>query len=89
MSLINSEINLILILSANCVISNAPGETTFAKADTKRHFPVVALSIQGNTKLLQLWKSGFKRTIKWNKYQSRVSILIQNQFLDYLIDPIF
>lgn len=54
MSLINWEINLISILSANCVISNAPGETKFAKAHNKRHFPVVALSIQGNTKLLQL-----------------------------------
>ena len=50
---------------------------------------VVTLSTNNNGKLLQQLKSGFKRTIKWNKYQSKVAIARQNQYLDYLIDPIF
>ena len=31
----------------------------------------------------------FKRTIKWNKYRSQMSIQPQNNNLNYLIDPIF
>ena len=38
---------------------------------------------------LRQLKLSFKRTIKWNKYQSKVTIQRQNQYLDYLIDPIF
>ena len=33
--------------------------------------------------------SGFKRTINWNKYQSKFSIEIQSQYLDNLVDSIF
>ena len=44
---------------------------------------------QDNAKLLQQLKSGFKRTINWNKYQSKATIQAQNQFLDYLIDLSF
>ena len=32
---------------------------------------------------------GFKRTINWNKYRSKISTEKLNQHLDYLIDPIF
>ena len=38
---------------------------------------------------MQQLKSGFKRTIYWNKYQSKVTIQQQNSYLDYLIDPSF
>ena len=34
-------------------------------------------------------KLGFKITISWNKYQSKVIIEKQSQYLGYLIDPIF
>ena len=51
--------------------------------------PVVTFSTQGNPKLLQELKSCFKRTINWNKYQSKVTTERQNQYSDYLIDPSF
>ena len=93
MPLINCEIKLILTWSANCVISEGNGVTTFAKTDTKDtklYVSVVTLSIQDNTKLLQQLKSGFKRTgIKWNKYQSKATTQNQNQYLGYLIHPSF
>ena len=44
---------------------------------------------QINAKLLQQLKSRFKRTINWNKYQSKAAIQLGNQYLDYLIDPSF
>ena len=47
------------------------------------------MSTQDNTKLLEKLKSGFKRTINWNKYQAKVSIARVNQYFDFLIDPSF
>ena len=89
MSLVNCEINFILTGSRNCVVSSATGKTKFAITDTKRYVPIVTLSTQDSEKLLGQLKSGFKRTINWNKYQSKVSTERQNQYLDFLIDPIF
>ena len=74
MPLGNGEINLILTLSTNCVIANSTGAATFAITDTKLYVRLVALSNQDNTKLRQQLKSGFKRIIICNKYQSKVSI---------------
>ena len=34
-------------------------------------------------------KSAFKKTINWNKYQSKISSERQNLYLDFLIDPSF
>ena len=63
---------------------------TLAITDTKLHVPVVTLSTQDNAKLLQQLKSGFKRTIKWNKYQSKTTAQnTPNQYLDYLTDLSF
>ena len=73
MPLIYCEINLILSWSANCVISEGDRATTFAIIDTKLYVPFVTLSTRNNTKLLQELKSGFRRTINWNKYQSKIS----------------
>ena len=71
------------------VSNNADRDTTFSITNTKLYFPVVTLSTQDNTKLLEQLKSGFKRTINWNKYQSKVSTQRKNQYLDYLINPTF
>ena len=68
MSLVNSKINLIVTWSSNSVIANSTGEVTFAITDTTIYVPVVTLSTRDNVKLLEQLKSGFKRTINWNKY---------------------
>ena len=44
---------------------------------------------KNDTKLLEQLKSGFKRTIKWSKYRSQITIQPQNNNLNYLIDPTF
>ena len=91
MPLINCEINLLLTWSENCIISNASANqnTTFAITDTKRYVPVVTLLTQDTAKLLQQFNTGFKITINWNKYQSKVTTLAPNRYLDYLIHPSF
>ena len=40
-------------------------------------------------KLLEQLKTGFKRTIKWNRYRSEMTNQTQNNNLNYLIDPTF
>ena len=67
MPLINCEVNLISTWSKYCVITNSTGEGKFKTTDAKLCVPVVTLSTQDNAKLLQQLKSGFKRTINWNK----------------------
>ena len=57
--------------------------------DIKLYVPLIALSTQDNEKLFEQLKSGFKRTINWNKYQSKVTVQGQNQYLDYIIGPSF
>ena len=64
--LINCEFNIIMTWSSTCVINNSTGAETFEITDTKLYVPVVTLSTQENTKLLQQLKSGFKRVINWN-----------------------
>ena len=89
MSLINCAINLILTFSKDCVLANSTGEGKFAIAETKLYVPVVTLSIKGNEKLLQQLKSGFKKTISWNKYEPSIKTFAQNRYLNYLINPSF
>ena len=81
--------NLILTWSPTCAISSATGETKFKKPETKFYVPFVTLSTQGNAKLLQQLKSGFKRTINWNKYESNFKTFAQNRHLNHLINPNF
>ena len=50
---------------------------------------VVTLSAKNDNKLLEQLKTGFKRTIKWNKYRSEMSNQAKNNNLNYLIDLTF
>ena len=102
-TLINCEIDLILSWSKNCVLADmtaraagnnddlpvivAPIELEFQIKDTKLYVPFVSLSTKDDNKLLEQLKSGFKRTIKWNKNRSQMTIPINNNNLNYLIDP--
>ena len=101
--LINCEVELILTWSKNCVLADmtrrnaqgdnpaivAPTGLEFKITDTKLYVPVVTLSKENDKKLLEQLKSGFKRTVKWNKYRSQMTIQSNNNNLNYLIDPTF
>ena len=49
---------------------NSPTNATFQITDTKLYVPVVTLSTENDKRLLEQCRTGFKRTIKWNKYRS-------------------
>ena len=84
-SLVNCEIDLILAWSEDCVLAdmitraagavnllaiNAPTNATFEITGTKLYVSVVTSSTQDDNKLLKQLGTGFKRTIKRNKYRS-------------------
>ena len=78
--------------SANCVTIStdiANQVPTFAITKTNLYVPVDTLSTQENAKLLLELKSGFKRTISWNKYPAKPELLAQNANLNDLIEPSF
>ena len=80
MLFINCEVELILTWSAGCVIIYtyvANQNPTFTITETNLYVPVVTLSTQDNAKLLPQLKSGFKRTISWNKYLPKPELLAQ------------
>ena len=51
-----------------------PQNAIFEITDTRLYVLVVTLSKENNIKLLKQLKSVFKRTIKWNKYRSQMTI---------------
>ena len=97
--MINCEIELILTWSKNCALADAtvravvaptvvaPAGLEFQIIDTKLYVSVVTLSKENDKKLLEQLKSGFKRTVKWNKYRSQMTVQSNNNNLNYLIDP--
>ena len=92
MLLINCEVELILTWSANCVIiytDVADQNLIFTIRETNLYVPVVTLSTQNNAKLLPQLKSGFKRTISWNKYLAKPELLARNANLNHLIERSF
>ena len=78
--------------SENCVIIStnvANQNPTFTITETTLYVPAVTLSTRDNAKLLPQLKSGFKRTIGWNKYLAKPELLGRNTNLNHLIEPSF
>ena len=53
------------------------------------YVPVVTLSAEDDNNVLEKLKTGFERTIKWNKYRSEMSNHTKNNNFNSLIDPTF
>ena len=90
--LIYCEVELILTWSVNYIIictDLANQDPTFTVTETNLYVPVVTLSTQNNAKLVPQLKSGFKRTITWNKYLPKPELLPQYPNLNHLVEPSF
>ena len=79
MPLINCKVNLIIIWSKYCVITNSTGKEKFEITDAKLYVPVVTLSTQGNAKLFQQLKLVLKQQLTGTDIN-------QNQKLVYRTD---
>ena len=69
--------------------ADSPTNAVFKIKDFKLYVSVVTSSSKNDKILLEQLKTGFKRTIKWNKYRSEMSNQAKNNNLNYLIDPTF
>ena len=79
MPLINCIIHLELNWNNNCVKygadANADGndrETTFKITSTTLYVPITTLSTKDNVNLTKQLNEGFKRSVYWNEYKSKI-----------------
>ena len=82
MLLTNCKIHLDLSWNNNCVIYGADTyvgvdnannrETAFKITKTKLYVPIVTLSIKDNVYLTKQLNKGFKRSVYWNGYKSKI-----------------
>ena len=59
-----------------------PTNASFKITDTKSYVPVVTLSTENDKRLLEQLKTGFKGTVKWNKYKSAMTNQTKNNNLN-------
>ena len=84
MPLINCKIHLELSWNDDCVMHGADTyagggnandrEATFKTTSTKLYVPVVTLSTKDNVNLTKQLDEGFKRSLNWNEYKSKIEI---------------
>ena len=77
MPLINCKIHLELNWTKDCVLSSTDSDnnanlTSFKITETKLYVPIVTLSTKDNAKLTKQLNEGFKRSVYWNKYKSKI-----------------
>ena len=72
MILLTCKIHLELRWTKKCIMSNIVTATTFQITSTKLYVPVVTLPIKQNSKLIKQISKGFKRSIFWNEYESKI-----------------
>ena len=75
MPLINCRAHLELSWTKNCVVSTAgdnDNKTVFQITSTKLYVPIVTLSTKDNVNLTKQLNEGFKRSVYWNEYKSKI-----------------
>ena len=70
--LINCKIHLELNWIKNCIMSNVAGATRFTTKSTKLYVPIVTLSTKDNVNLTKQLNKGFRRSVYWNEYKSKI-----------------
>ena len=66
-----TELNAANVSNVKPAVNALARSATSELIDTKFYVPVVTLSKENDKKTLEQLKSGFKRTVKWNKYRSQ------------------
>ena len=81
MPLINCKIHLEFLCTKNCEIYGSDAyattgsnnrETTFKTTNKKLYVPVVTLSTKDNANLTRQLNKGFKETVYWKEYKSKI-----------------
>ena len=77
MPLINCNVHLELNYIEDYVLSNAGNSKKFEVIDAKLHVPIVDLSTKDSVNLTKQLSEGFKRSVYWNSYQTKLEIVIE------------
>ena len=72
MPLINCKIHFEPSWDKNCVMSSIARVTLFKITSAKLYVSIVTLSIKNNVYLTIKLNEGFKRSVYWNKYKSKI-----------------
>ena len=80
MPLINCKIHLELNWTKDCVLSSADNNddagndkpSSFKITETKLYLPNITLSTKDNVNLTKQLNEGFKRSVYWNEYKSKI-----------------
>ena len=66
-------------------------QTTFQVTNTKLYVPVVTLSTKDNVNLTKQLEKGFKRSVYWNEYKSKIETKAgdNNNVTRFLLDASF
>ena len=62
-----TKLSAAIVSNIKPAVNVSATNATFKITDTKLYVPVVTLSTKDDNNFLEQLKSGFKRTIKWNK----------------------
>ena len=65
---INCKVEHSLKWYKRCLLT-AANTATFEITDAKHYVPIVTLSVENNSKSIELLNKGFKRSIYWNEYK--------------------
>ena len=70
MPLINCKVELSLKWTENCILATAANanKAIFKITDPKLYVPIVTLSVEDNSKLIELLNKRFERPFNWNEY---------------------
>ena len=72
-------------------MSSVAGATTFQTTSTKLYIPIVTLSTKDNVNLTKQLEKGFKRSVYWNEYKSKIETqeASNNNLKRFLLDVYF
>ena len=89
--LINTKLHLELSWTKNSISNNVAGDSKFQITKTELHVPVVILNTDDNLRLTKLLNKGFKKSVFWNEYKSKIEThtLDNNNLKRILLDSSF
>ena len=79
MPLINCKVYLELNWIEDFILSSAGNTAKFAITDAKLHVPIVTLSTKDSASLAKQLNEGFKRSVYWSSYETKLTKVIEHR----------
>ena len=90
MPLINRKVCFELNWIENCLLSNVGKSAKPEITDVKLHVPIVTLSTKDSANLRKQLNEGFKRSVYWNRYETKpVAVIEKGKCLYELLNASF